>query len=235
MDARGFAVGNRVAEYGVTVSHAGISFVSPGSNIPHHLAYTNRPTQTTENTMQRIALLLLPALLLGACQEKELTKQQEKLQAQLPADASFTNDGTLLAQGMVVHIADGDTLTVLASNQQQYSIRLQGIDAPERSQPFGKVCKTQLADLAAGQTASVEAFKQDRYGRVVAKVTVNGKDVALEQLRAGCAWHYTAYAKEQNPTDRGTYAAAEQKARSQGIGLWQDAQPEAPWDYRHKK
>jgi endonuclease YncB( thermonuclease family) len=184
--------------------------------------------------MRHIALLIFTALSLTACQ-KGLTKQQAKLQAQLPADASFTRDGTLLAQGKVVHVADGDTLTVLASNQQQYKIRLQGIDAPERSQPFGKACKTQLTDLTAGQDASVEAYKQDKYGRVVAKVTVNGQDVALEQLRAGCAWHYTAYVKEQNPTDRSAYASAEQQARGQGIGLWQDANPVAPWDYRHKK
>ena len=184
--------------------------------------------------MKYLALFALPALLLSACQ-KELTKQQEKLQAQLPADAHFTHDGTLLAQGKIVHIADGDTLTILASNQEQYKIRLQGIDAPERSQPFGKVCKIQLADLAAGYTASLEAYKQDKYGRIVAKVSVNGKDVALEQLRAGCAWHYTAYAKEQNSTDRSAYAEAEQQARKQQVGLWQDAQPVAPWDYRHRK
>lgn len=185
------------------------------------------------NAMQRIALTILTAaLLLPACQ-KELTKQQAKLQTQLPEDTRLTADGTLLAQGKVVHIADGDTLTILGSNQQTYRIRLQGIDAPERSQAFGKVCKTRLTDMASGKNATVEAYKQDKYGRIVAKVTVNGQDIALKQIRTGCAWHYTAYAREQSPTDRRLYSAAEQKARQQGIGLWQDSRPLAPWDYRH--
>lgn len=183
--------------------------------------------------MKKLALLFIALLLLG-CQ-KELTKQQKKLQAKLPPDAEFSADGTLLAQGRVVHVADGDTLTVLASNQQEFKIRLQGIDSPERGQPFGKQCKQQLIGMAANQTASVEAYKQDKYGRVLAKVSVNGKDVALEQLRAGCAWHYTAYAKEQPPRDRDAYAAAEQQARASNSGLWQDPSPVAPWDYRRAK
>jgi endonuclease YncB( thermonuclease family) len=183
--------------------------------------------------MKKLALLLIP-LALSACQ-KELTASQKKLQAKLPPDAELSADGTLLAQGRVIHVADGDTLTVLSSDQQEFKIRLQGIDSPERKQPFGNVCKQQLLTLAINQKADVEAYKQDKYGRVVAKVSVNGKDVALEQLRTGCAWHYTAYAKEQNPHDRDAYAQAEQQARQSNIGLWQDASPIAPWDYRHKK
>ena len=52
-----------------------------------------------------------------------------------------------ILQGKVISIADGDTVTVLDATNAQYRIRLQGIDAPERSQAFGNVSKEHLADL----------------------------------------------------------------------------------------
>ena len=98
-----------------------------------------------------LALILIPLMLLSACQ-KDLTAQQRKLQEKLPSDAELTAAGTLIAQGQVVHIADGDSLTVLASNKESFKIRLQGIDAPERGQAFGKYCKEQLGQLTNGKT-----------------------------------------------------------------------------------
>jgi micrococcal nuclease len=47
------------------------------------------------------------------------------------------------------------------------------------------------------------------------------------------AWHYKAYAREQSATDRDAYARAEIAARAAGVGLWKDAKPIAPWDWRH--
>ena len=67
--------------------------------------------------MKMLALILIPLMLLSACQ-KDLTAQQRKLQEKLPSDAELTAAGTLIAQGQVVHIADGDSLTVLASNKE---------------------------------------------------------------------------------------------------------------------
>lgn len=187
-----------------------------------------------ENVMKKLTLFLIPLVLLSACQE-DLTAQQRKLREKLPHDAQFTTAGTLIAQGQVTNIADGDTLTVLASNKTAFKIRLLGIDAPESGQAFGKYCKEQLGRLTNGKTVQVEAYKQDRYGRVVAKVRVNNSDVGLALLRQGCAWHYVAYAKEQSPTDSKAYAKAEKQARDAQKGLWQDANPVAPWDYRRQK
>ena len=39
--------------------------------------------------------------------------------------------------GKVVHVADGDTITVLDNTHIQHKIRLTGIDAPEKRQAFG--------------------------------------------------------------------------------------------------
>jgi endonuclease YncB( thermonuclease family) len=83
--------------------------------------------------------------------------------------------------GRVVGIADGDTITVLDSTNDQRKVRLAGIDAPEKRQPFGNVAKQNLARLVARKAVSVEYVKFDRYRRLVGKVTVNGVDVQLEQ------------------------------------------------------
>jgi endonuclease YncB( thermonuclease family) len=206
-------------------------------NIAQPKAYTHALFYDSENPvnlMKMLALILIPLMLLSACQ-KDLTAQQRKLQEKLPNDAELTAAGTLIAQGQVVHIADGDSLTVLASNKESFKIRLQGIDAPERGQAFGKYCKEQLGQLTNGKTVQVEAYKHDKYGRIIAKISVNDSDVALTLLRQGCGWHYVAYAKEQSPRDSKAYAKAEKQARAAQKGLWQDAHPVAPWDYRRQK
>jgi endonuclease YncB( thermonuclease family) len=81
--------------------------------------------------------------------------------------------------GRVVAIADGDTLTILDSSNEQHRIRLSGIDAPEKKQPFGSRAKQNLSSLAFGKDALVEWSKLDRYERIVGKVTVNNCRRAL--------------------------------------------------------
>lgn len=134
--------------------------------------------------------------------------------------------------GLVIGVADGDTLTVLDSQFQQHKIRLAGIDAPEKRQPFGQRSKQSLSSLAYGRPVQIDAGKTDKYGRVVGKVLVNGVDVNREQVLRGFAWHYVAYAREQSAVDRARYAAAESSARSERRGLWSIPNPTAPWDFR---
>lgn len=182
--------------------------------------------------MQQRYLWILIPLFLTACIEPSDVKPESKLQAQLPADARMTADGTWQASGRVVSVSDGDTLTVLGSNKQQYKIRLQGIDAPEKTQPFGQKCKEDLLTRAVNLDGTVEAKKFDRYGRIIGKVSINGADLALEQIKAGCGWYYTDYAKELSAADQAAYAAAEKAARKTKRGLWKDKDPQAPWDFR---
>ena len=73
--------------------------------------------------------------------------------------------------GKVVKVADGDTVTIL-DNNTQHKIRLQGIDAPERKQPFGNASRKHLATLVAGQEITVKWENRDRYGRIVGFVIV---------------------------------------------------------------
>jgi endonuclease YncB( thermonuclease family) len=135
--------------------------------------------------------------------------------------------------GRVVGIADGDTITVLDTSNQQHRVRLSGIDAPEKKQPFGSRAKQSLGSLAFGKDAQVEWSKLDRYRRIVGKVIIDGQDVGLQQLQAGLAWWYRQYAREQSPQDQVAYSQAEEAAKVARIGLWGDSQAVPPWDYRH--
>jgi endonuclease YncB( thermonuclease family) len=134
--------------------------------------------------------------------------------------------------GRVVRVTDGDTIVVLDMDKVQHKIRLQGIDAPERGQAFGTKSKENLSDLVAGKSVVVDYSKYDRYQRILGKVLLNGKDVNLEQVEDGMAWHYKYYQREQTLTDRVEYSDAELEARRQKIGLWRDPNPVPPWDYR---
>ena len=136
--------------------------------------------------------------------------------------------------GKVIHVQDGDSITVLDDTRTQHKIRLTGIDAPERRQAFGNVAKESLAEQVAGQSVAVEWDKVDRYGRKVGKVLLAGMDSNLVQIKRGLAWHYKQYEREQSPADRQSYAAAEVEARAAKLGLWRDAEPTPPWEFRRK-
>lgn len=134
----------------------------------------------------------------------------------------------------VVGVHDGDTITVLDSRNQQFKIRLAGIDAPELRQEFGQKSKYNLSGFIFGKNVLISFTKTDKYGRIVGKVSLNGVDVNLKQIEDGFAWHYKEYESEQSENDRKIYAEAEKRARVKEFGLW--IQPAlAPWEWRAKK
>jgi endonuclease YncB( thermonuclease family) len=148
--------------------------------------------------------------------------------------------------GRVVKVTDGDTVVVLDAAREQHKVRLQGIDAPERKQAFSEKSKLHLSDLVFGKDVVVRWDKRDRYGRIVGKVLVADRscgkppcpkdvDAGLEQIEAGLAWWYRAYAKEQTPDDRAAHEREEKKARARGVGVWSEKNPTAPWDFRKAK
>lgn len=138
-------------------------------------------------------------------------------------------------KGQVIAVADGDTVTVLDADRQRHKIRLAGIDAPESRQAYGQRSRSSLKDLLDGRQVQVTYDKTDRYGRLVGKIELDGRDVNLEQLRRGLAWHYKKYEAEQSAEDRLVYAQAQQQAQAARLGLWREAEPQAPWDYRQQK
>jgi endonuclease YncB( thermonuclease family) len=137
--------------------------------------------------------------------------------------------------GRVVRVVDGDTVTVLVGGGVQHTVRLAGIDAPEKAQRYGDRAKRLLSDLVFGAEVDVEYEKRDRYGRIVGKVVRNGRDASLSLIEAGYAWHFKRYAAEQSKTDRATYANAEDVARRARRGLWSEPTPLPPWEWRAQR
>jgi endonuclease YncB( thermonuclease family) len=135
-------------------------------------------------------------------------------------------------RGKVIGVTDGDTLTLLDANKQQHKIRLNGIDAPESGQAFGQVSKQGLSTLVFGQDVVVVWSKTDLYGRKVGTVMRGAVNANLEQLRAGLAWYFRRYESDVAPANRPIYATAEADARAAKRGLWRDANPQPPWEFR---
>ncbi len=129
-------------------------------------------------------------------------------------------------RGKVVSVADGDTITVLDSENVQHKIRLQGIDAPEKKQAFGTKSKEALSGKIADQEVVVTWKEKDRYGRILGEVMVGRRHINLEMVQDGMAWHYVQYSKSKELT------AAETSARAAKRGLWADTEPMPPWEFR---
>jgi hypothetical protein len=112
-------------------------------------------------------------------------------------------------------------------DRRPQTIRLNGIDAPEKGQAFGNRAKQFTAELAFGQVVQVIVRDHDRFGRAVADVILpDGSSLNHELVRAGYAWWFRRYS-----TDR-ALQALESEARHARRGLWADAEPVAPWKWR---
>ncbi|WP_305804481.1 thermonuclease family protein [Stenotrophomonas sp. YIM B06876] len=130
--------------------------------------------------------------------------------------------------GQVVKVADGDTVTVL-HNRQQVRVRLGSIDAPEKRQPFGTRSQQHLSSLVFGKTVRVKEDGKDRYGRTIGVLYVDGSNVNRQMVGAGMAWAYTDYLNDK------AMPLFEFKARLTRSGLWADAHPVAPWQFRRNQ
>jgi endonuclease YncB( thermonuclease family) len=140
--------------------------------------------------------------------------------------------------GVVIAVADGDTITILQIDGEKRiprKVRILGIDAPETKQPFGTRAKQTMSTLAFGKHGFADCSTVDRYGRDVCKVTVDQRDVGLELISKGFAWHFKRYQRSQLLADRASYAEAEDNARNVKVGLWSVVDPIPPWEWRKDK
>jgi endonuclease YncB( thermonuclease family) len=126
----------------------------------------------------------------------------------------------------VERVTDGDTIVLVDGTR----VRLHGIDAPERDQPFGSQATAALGYMV-GSTVYVLKVDTDRYGRMVGQLyhADKGYDVNASMVCAGFAWWYKRYAK-----DSGLLNACESEARDESKGLWSDSEPVPPWEWRRR-
>ena len=136
--------------------------------------------------------------------------------------------------GKVAKVSDGDTIWVM-DNDKKVKVRLLGIDAPEIKQAFGEESKMILAGLIEKQNVIVVGDDKDRYGRLIGKVLLDDRDINLEMIKAGAAWHYKKYQADQLEEDRILYSSQEQLAQKTKRGLWKEGDPLAPWQWRAKR
>jgi endonuclease YncB( thermonuclease family) len=128
--------------------------------------------------------------------------------------------------GKVVGVHDGDTITVLDAQKVQHKIRLAGIDTPELKQAHGKDAKKALSLKVFSKHVRIEWTTKDRYKRTIGRVYLGKRDINLEMVQEGWAWHYKHYSKEKALAD------AEKGARAAKKGLWRSQSPVAPWNWR---
>jgi micrococcal nuclease len=149
------------------------------------------------------------------------------LTAPMLAATALSDD---LMTARVVGVADGDNITVLTPLNKQIMIRLYGIDCPAEEQAFGVQAKQFTSGQCFGMTIQYRLMGIDRFDRTIAIVFLeDGRELNLEILKAGFAWHYERYAKRQE------YVDAEAEARKAGVGLWADPNPTPPWNWRQEK
>jgi micrococcal nuclease len=144
----------------------------------------------------------------------------------------------------VIVVLDGDTVMVMPNCDKEYpktagttrsspcgdhqpvKIRLAEIDAPEKAQPGGVESKQSLSGMVLKKHVIVNAQTVDKYGRLVAHLALNGKNVNEEQVRRGMAWEYS------NHHSNKAYIGLQNEAKRARRGLWAEDRPVPPWEWR---
>lgn len=140
--------------------------------------------------------------------------------------------------GTVTRVSDGDTLTVRTADKKTKTIRLARIDAPEIShygkpaQPYGKEAAAWLREVVKGENVTVQIDTIDKYGRSVGTVYMGNENINALMVQDGYAWLYDQYAQD---AEGAAINELEQVAREKKKGLWQDANPIPPSEFRRSQ
>lgn len=132
-------------------------------------------------------------------------------------------------QAKVIHVADGDTITVLNDDHEQIKICLNGIDCPEEAQAYGNKAKLYTKALAQGEIVTIQVYNKDKHGQTIGDVILaDGRNLSQELVKAGYGWWFSKYSDDER------LGALEAKAKIAKVGLWADKNPIPPWLYRHR-
>ena len=128
-------------------------------------------------------------------------------------------------------VVDGDTFHILDKNRSIIA-RLNGIDAPELSQPYGVAAKTWLQNNLFHPV--IRQRTEDKFSRIVVEV-VNGDGLALnlEIVRLGLAWVHPFYGKKYSDPDALLLAQNYAIKHKKGVHSNPDITP--PWEHRSKR
>ncbi len=135
----------------------------------------------------------------------------------------------LIMRGVVCEVRDGRSI-VIDTHNRKLNVVLRGVDAPELQQDFGDRSREHLASLILNKSVAID-FSQLKGQHVVGKVILEGRDIGLQTIRDGSAW-MDRRPLELNESETAIYDAAEQAARNEMRGLWEEGTPMPPWEWR---
>lgn len=154
----------------------------------------------------------------------------------------FAKDPIRTIEGIVTKVSDGDTINVTDPMGTKVKVRLYGIDAPEApkdnkktgriskpGQPYGEEAYQALQSKVYRKAVKLDIMDIDKYKRSVGIIWLNGKNVNLEMVAEGYAWAYRKYLDRPHASE---YIQLEDQARSKKLGLWQQNNPQPPWEFR---
>jgi endonuclease YncB( thermonuclease family) len=165
----------------------------------------------------------------GAVSASSYSSEWKKNLKTLVKDLSSILGETEQLSAQVIDVLDGDTMKVVMPDRDAnlVTIRLNGVDAPEKSQRYGPEAKKFTESQVLGQNVTIVVESTDRYGRLLGDVRYQGKkSLEKELLKAGWAWWYNQYSNDPELAD--LEGESEQAKR----GLWKDRSPTPPWEYR---
>ncbi len=129
-------------------------------------------------------------------------------------------------KGKVVKMLTEDTFVVRTDSGER-KVRLFGIEGLGKDQPFGKESFTGIKGLLFEKDVTLKFEKKDKWEHAIAKVYVGDEYINKKAVEMGLAWYSKKYAPDD--TD---LADAMKKARTAKIGLWKDANPTPPWEFK---
>jgi micrococcal nuclease len=127
-------------------------------------------------------------------------------------------------KGKITEVIDGDTYFFQTASEK-LKVRMFGIDAPEGNQPFGKESKDFISKYMHKE-ATLVSHGHDEYKRTLGTLFIDGQDINLLSVKEGYAWLYKRYLHDNQ------YAAAQENARKNKLGLWALPNPIQPWTWR---
>jgi micrococcal nuclease len=137
--------------------------------------------------------------------------------------------GDELVSGKVVTVIDGNTVEVVAEDNETYKVILYAIDCPELGQDYGDKAKRFLEKLLLDKSVQVQMKGKDRWGTRLGVILIDGQDdPRYNLLKEGLAW--TA---EVNPDPE--FEGLKEEARDKGKGLWKQENPTPPWKFRRQQ
>ena len=176
----------------------------------------------------------------GFGKKRAKTSNSKKNTASRSTNTNYSNstpvqNPTILKGYQAIKVSDGDTMNVQKVENGKFTgevikIRMFGIDAPEKSQDYGSESKQALEKMVNGKTLEIEEKNRDRYGRTVAVVYADGKNVNEEMVKNGNAWWYQEY--DKNDTKMQAY---QENAKKNKLGLFGKRGYVEPWNYRREK